>query len=66
MTEEFNLSEKSKLSNNIKELTVYYEKEDVKEFIKKLKDQHFCCDFLEGDVCQMCKDIDKLAGDKLI
>lgn len=44
---------------------VMYWREDVKEFIKKLKDS-FVGQINKKTEYAMCKRIDKLAGDKLI
>ena len=44
----------------------YYEEDDVKEFIKELKEYHCCKDEKCLNCFQLKKAINKLAGDKLI
>ena len=63
MEKEFNLSEKIEDEiGNRKMLDI----EDVREFIKKLKEM-FKPTYTDSPAWeQMCKDIDKLAGEKLI
>ena len=75
MTEEFNLSEKEwadceSISHHNKEGNKYYSEEDVKEFIKKLKERFFSFDNGEDKAIALnyygvIMIIDKLAGDKL-
>lgn len=75
MSEEFNLSNESCYAyNNLGELSMMYLEEDVKEFIRLLKDAmnkdiEFCkkADILPSiHPRRVIELIDKLAGDKLI
>jgi len=60
MNEEFNLSEKSRIGEGFNR--IFYE-EDVKEFIRLLKEKlHGVLEEYPGYI----KEIDKLAGEKLI
>ena len=69
---EFNLSERRLIDHLEREdyLTAFYLERDVKEFIKKLKeelcsDKVYCGDY-DGYSCEEVKKIDKLAGKELI
>jgi len=75
MKKEFNLSDKEVYAPEVKTLGRTYEeslvipKKDVKEFIKKLKEE-ICryrdsCAKLYCDNCSVWNNINKLAGDKL-
>ena len=62
--QEFNLSEKIKSNNNYSREQI----EDIKEFIKRLKDK-LCRENEPAPkdcTCWACSKIDKLAGDKLV
>ena len=65
---EFNLSEKTRShytsETGKEEIFDVIKFEDVKEFIRLLKDKFCYCDKLNKD-CRACEKIDKLAGDKL-
>ena len=67
MKEEFNLSEKIKGFGIHREKIKkgYIDEEDVKEFIKRLKEE-FCDEDEDYNMYEINKIIDKLAGDKLI
>ena len=68
MGTEFNLSDEIKGFGRFRRLVWqgYYEEEDVKEFIKKLKENFNRCFITETDKELAELNIDKLAGDKLI
>lgn len=66
MTEEFNLSEKIELEsfNNI--ITTVVKAEDVKEFMKRLKEKIIFHNKIgRNEVHWINREIDKLAGDNL-
>ena len=62
--DEFNLSEKELTINNVdwQQVTEFYPREDVKEFIKKLKEE--TKDYVDKYTMEII--IDKLAGENLI
>ena len=63
MTEEFNLSEKR---NQICDKgRVFYWEEDVKEFIRRLKDKIINWEYCAIEPIYLITFIDKLAGEKL-
>jgi len=73
MKEEFNLSEKRYFDNITSNIdNQVYREEDVKEFIKRLKDPdskvnptHFCGKTGVFRLSEWWEEIDKLAGEKL-
>jgi len=70
MTTEFNLSEKIHINNTNNNWT-FIRIEDVKEFIRLLKEKTFetfeyALDSSEMSSYTICQEIDKLAGDKLV
>lgn len=64
MKEEFNLSEKIRMQDSETSDSLCYLEEDVKEFIRRLKNLYF----IDNKVlfADIIIEIDKLAGDKLI
>ena len=68
MIEEFNLSEKIREMFRLSDDNLKYLKiKDVKEFIKKLKEFIMITVPLEDlSIKEICEEIDKLAGEKLI
>jgi hypothetical protein len=64
MTKEFNLSEKVRPADHKSDGTEYYWQEDVKEFIRLLKDKIVLNDIYTAD--EIFKIINDLVGDKLI
>ena len=75
----FNLSEKEKkagqviIDNDLGASNLVYPKEDVKEFIKRLKDKIYSASDMETTTIEQIRafdfcleEIDKLAGEKLI
>jgi len=58
MKKEFNLSDRE-----LEEL--YYLKSDVKEFIRKVRKDTCCCEFIKPKKCPNCYALDFYAGDKL-
>ena len=79
MTEEFNLSEKEQMILSFEDKIFYYRKEDVKEFIKRIKKElhkrdldnyiglcYSIKDIEDGKGIVLSKWIDKLLRDKLI
>ena len=75
MKTEFNLSEKADCNNfssfhkasecpDGEECERIYNEDDIKEFIKRLKD--YCENYITDDTTAIRCMIDKLAGDKLI
>ena len=68
MKEEFNLSEKMKyLGTGRNSDDEIFKSKDVKEFIKKLKEFIMITVPLEDlSIKEICEEIDKLAGEKLI
>ena len=67
MTKQFNLSDKEKNmnSNPLSRYRGCFDSKDVKEFIKRLKEQLPKIQGTSEDTNEICTFIDKLAGDKL-
>jgi hypothetical protein len=68
VTEKFNLGDKvtiGRFAPTNQSQFSYYKEEDVKEFIRRLKEDFCCCSEEDRGICYHCRVIGKLAGEKL-